>query len=149
MIASGGGAAVTATTASNQSLQFDLPEFFKKWRKKPPSQFRQFRQIQMNETLHKNTKPGLNLIPRLWLGAASILEHVFFFYFLPLFVPPADTVPILQRQRMLYFKGHLGLQNCCITDICSWQFLWFFNCMAGPSSNPILVNKIFDDYVLD
>ena len=45
MIASGGGAAVTATTASNQSLQFDLPEFFKKWRKKPPSQFRQFRQI--------------------------------------------------------------------------------------------------------
>ena len=41
---------------------------------------------------------------------------------LPLCVPQADTAPFLQRQRKLYFKAQLGLQNCFITEICSWRF---------------------------
>ena len=53
--------------------------------------------------------------------------------------PPDDTAPILcieKRQSKLYFKGHLGLQNCFITDICSWHFS--IKLQAGPSVTPWL-----------
>ena len=42
--------------------------------------------------------------------------------FLPLCVPQLIQLQSNSRQRKLYFKGHLGLQNCFITEICSWHF---------------------------
>ena len=42
--------------------------------------------------------------------------------FFPYVYPLMIQLRSYSRQRKLYFKGHLGLQNCFITDVCSWHF---------------------------
>ena len=42
--------------------------------------------------------------------------------FLTLCVPQLIQLLSYRRQRTLYFKGHLGLENWFITDLCSWRF---------------------------
>ena len=71
----------------------------------------------------------------------AIIFLFFFFFFLPKCVPPADTAPILQRQRRLYFEGHPGLWNCFITEMMTWQFLTF-RTAGRASSYPIYYNRI-------
>ena len=58
-------------------------------------------------------------------------RHEFSFF---VFCPQLIQLQSYRRQRMLYFKGHLGLQNCCITEICSWRFC--LRTSAGPVHYP-------------
>ena len=43
-------------------------------------------------------------------------------YFLPVCVPHLILLQSYTRQRMPYFKGHLGLWNCFIAEMSSWRF---------------------------
>ena len=67
--------------------------------------------------------------------------HFFFFFFCcPYVYPLMIQLQSYRRQRKLYFKGHLGLQNCFITGFVPGIFVVF--CTAGwASSYPILANK--------
>ena len=55
-------------------------------------------------------------------NCAKVIEPSIY-YFLPLSVPlQLIQLQSYKRQRTLYFKRHLGLHNCFITDIFSWHF---------------------------
>ena len=43
-------------------------------------------------------------------------------FFCPCVYPQLIQLLSYRRQRTLYFKGHLGLENWFITDLCSWRF---------------------------
>ena len=58
------------------------------------------------------------------------------YIFCPVVYPLMIRLLSYRRHKIPYFKGHLGLQNWCITDICSWQF--YFNCKAEPSVTPLM-----------
>ena len=67
---------------------------------------------------------SLGLTILLYLNGSKKVAHLgIFFYFLPLCVPPADTVPILSVGRgILYLKGYHGLLNCHITKLLNLAF---------------------------
>ena len=62
-------------------------------------------------------------------------------FFCPCVYPLMIQLQSYERQRNLYFKGHLGLQNWFITGICSWRFL-VFELQAEPPVTPFRLTNV-------
>ena len=65
----------------------------------------------------------------------------FWTVFCPYVYPQLIQLQSYNRQRKLYFKVHLGLQNCFITEICSWHF-WLI-LQTGPSVTPLIWTNLY------
>ena len=67
-----------------------------------------------------------------WAAISSLVVHICCPYLYPQLIQLQSN----SRQRRLYFKGHLGLKNCFITEICSWHF--WLKLQEGPSVTPLI-----------
>ena len=135
----------------NFEIKFKMPFFLKMWLQgewsyTPSNGFKYTRFIikatsTLTLAIFHNGSLDLQMFQSCTILKQNVFDHICTkilfgnFFFCPCVYPLMIQLQSYKRQRTLYFKGHLGLQNCFITDICSWQFL--NELQAEPSVTPL------------